>query len=244
MRFIEPSWPAPKNVRALTTCRSGGVSQTPYSTFNLATHVGDDAQAVIDNRALLSDELNLQAKPVWLSQVHGTTIVELDQLQKGPCIEADGSICRSDAFVCTVMTADCLPVLLCTEDGSAVAAVHVGWRGLLAGIIEQAVAQLAAAEKIMAWLGPAIGPACFEVGSEVKNAFVNKSLVMQQGFRQLNADHHLADLYALARMSLLQCGVKRIYGGEYCTYNQPDKFFSYRREPTTGRMASLIWLQY
>lgn len=243
MEFVTPDWPAPKQIQALTTCRKGGVSQQAYSSLNLANHVADTPQAVEQNRSALAAELELPADPVWLEQVHGTKVVELECVEKTLPIQADAAISRSSNSVCAVMTADCLPVLLCSEDGAAVAAVHAGWRGLLAGVIENTVSQLGPANKIMAWLGPAIGPGCFEVGEEVRDAFVNKKSVLRQGFQAVDSTHYLADLYALARMTLLHCGVKRIYGGEHCTYNQPDQFYSYRREPVTGRMASLIWLQ-
>ncbi len=243
MEFITPDWPAPMQVQALTTCREAGVSQLAYSSLNLASHVGDNPQAVEQNRSALVREFELPAAPVWLEQTHGTKVVELECVEKTLAIQADAAISRSFNSVCAVMTADCLPVLLCNEEGAAVAAVHAGWRGLIAGVIENTVSQLGSTNKIMAWLGPAIGPSCFEVGEEVQQAFVNKKLVLRQGFQQVDSTHYLADLYALARMTLLHCGVKRIYGGEHCTYNQPDQFYSYRREPVTGRMASLIWLQ-
>lgn len=242
-RFVVPHWPAPKQVKALTTCRDGGVSIGAYSSFNLARHVDDDASAVTRNRVELVAELALPADPVWLDQVHGVDVLELDQSNKQTIHQADASLSRTQGQVCAVLTADCLPVLLCKQDGSAVAAVHAGWRGLLSGVIEKTIAALGDTEQILAWLGPAIGPGRFEVGAEVKEAFVKKNTVMQQAFRQTDETHHLADLYAIARMTLIQCGVKRIYGGEYCTYNDADKFYSYRREPVTGRMASLIWLQ-
>lgn len=242
-RFVVPHWPAPKQVKALTMCRDGGVSIGAYSSFNLARHVDDDASAVTRNRAALVAELALPADPVWLDQVHGVDVLELDQSNKQTIHQADASLSRTQGQVCAVLTADCLPVLLCKQDGSAVAAVHAGWRGLLSGVIEKTIAALGDTEQILAWLGPAIGPGRFEVGAEVKEAFVKKNTVMQQAFRQTDETHHLADLYAIARMTLIQCGVKRIYGGEYCTYNDADKFYSYRREPVTGRMASLIWLQ-
>lgn len=242
-RFVVPHWPAPKQVKALTTCRDGGVSVGAYSSFNLARHVDDDASAVTRNRVELVAELALPADPIWLDQVHGVDVLELDQSNKQTIHQADASLSRTQGQVCAVLTADCLPVLLCKQDGSAVAAVHAGWRGLLSGVIEKTIAALGDTEQILAWLGPAIGPGRFEVGAEVKEAFVKKNTVMQQAFRQTDETHHLADLYAIARMTLIQCGVKRIYGGEYCTYNDADKFYSYRREPVTGRMASLIWLQ-
>ncbi|MEH6503006.1 MAG: peptidoglycan editing factor PgeF [Cycloclasticus sp.] len=242
-RFVVPNWPAPKQVKALTTCRNGGVSVDAYSSFNLGRHVDDDASAVTSNRTALVAALELPADPVWLDQAHGVNVVELDQFNKQTTHQADASLSRTQGLVCAVLTADCLPVLLCKQDGSAVAAVHAGWRGLLSGVIEKTIAALGDTEQILAWLGPAIGPGRFEVGAEVKEAFVKKNTVMQQAFRQTDEAHHLADLYALARMTLIQYGVKRIYGGEHCTYNEADKFYSYRREPVTGRMASLIWLQ-
>ena len=243
MDFITPDWPAPDRVKAVSTCRSGGVSKGGYASLNLANHVGDAESAVMLNRSTLVDRLQLPAKPVWLEQVHGRRVLELDEYEAPQVIQADASISRNSHAVCAVMTADCLPVLLCKEDGSAVAAVHAGWRGLLAGIVDNTVVKLAEPEKIIAWLGPAIGPGRFEVGTEVKDAYVSQHEVMAPCFQRVDHEHYLADLYALARIVLLKCGVKRIYGGEYCTYNQADQFFSYRREPITGRMASLIWLE-
>jgi len=242
MSFIAADWPAPEQVVALTTCRDGGVSQEGFSSFNLASHVNDQASAVIHNRSVLKSELKLPEDPVWLNQVHGCDIIELNGAEKG-VPQADAVIARTNNRVCAVLTADCLPVLLCTEDGTAIAAIHAGWRGLLNGIIEKTVAKLAPAQSVLAWFGPAIGPANFEVGTEVREAFVNKDSIAQQAFREVDEAHYLADLYALARIRLIQNGVKRIYGGEHCTYNEANLFYSYRREPVTGRMASLIWLQ-
>jgi len=241
--FIKPEWPAPARVKALTTSRIGGVSQTDFSSLNIATHVGDKVCAVDANRKIVCNSLNLPAKPQWLEQVHGKELVYLDGIDTSRIIKADAAFTHNTGVVCTVMTADCLPVLLCKQDGTAVAAIHAGWRGLLAGIIEKTVAKITEPEILLAWLGPAIGPGRFEVGVEVKDAFVDKSVVMQQAFRQIAPQHYLADLYALARMVLIQQGVKMIYGGEHCTYNEKDKFYSYRRQPKTGRMASLIWLE-
>jgi len=243
MDCITPDWPAPTQVKALTTCRNGGVSEAGYASFNLANYVGDEPLAVANNHEKLVHQFKLPASPVWLNQVHGTAVVDLASIDKAAVIEADASIATEPKQVCAVMTADCLPILLCNEQGSIVAAVHAGWRGLLAGVIENTVAALGSSETLLAWLGPAIGPGCFEVGSEVKQAFVDKKTIMQQAFQQIDDVHYLADLYALARMTLLQCGVNKIYGGEHCTYNQSIQFYSYRREPVTGRMASLIWLQ-
>ena len=243
MDLIFPSWPAPECVKALTTCRQGGFSQAPYTSLNLALHVNDESAVVAKNRARLSQRCLLPSEPIWLEQVHGVKVLDLDQVDKSSPLQADGSLSRQQNSVCAVMTADCLPILLCKSDGSAVAAIHAGWRGLLSGVVENAIASLAEPEKILAWLGPAIGPGCFEVGDEVRQAFYLKSQVMAQAFKASENSKYLADLYALARITLIQQGVKRIYGGDYCTYNQADMFYSYRREPITGRMASLIWLQ-
>ena len=243
MDFIIPDWPAPDNIKALSTSRDGGVSLAGYSSLNLAMHVGDCESSVVKNRTALIQQCQLPAEPVWLDQVHGTKVVDLERLSGSALVQADAAITRSENLLCTVMTADCLPILLCKMDGTAVAAIHAGWRGLLAGVIENTVLSLTEPEKILAWLGPAIGPSRFEVGGEVRNAFVDKKPIMQQAFQQLDRTHYLADLYALARITLLSCGVKRMYGGEHCTYNQADQFYSYRREPETGRMASLIWRQ-
>ncbi|PCI69508.1 MAG: multi-copper polyphenol oxidoreductase [Piscirickettsiaceae bacterium] len=243
MSFITPDWPAPEQVNALSTCCDGGVSAHGYASFNIATHVGDDILSVAENRKRLVRDAKLPAEPVWLEQAHGTTVAVLGGARYPRVIEADASIARCDDRICAVMTADCLPILLCKQDGSAVAAVHAGWRGLLSGVIENTINALGEPQQILAWLGPAIGPGCFEVGAEVKGAFSNKKAVMGQAFQQIDEAHYMADLYALARMTLLHNGVKKMYGGEHCTYNQPDQFYSYRRQPITGRMASLIWLQ-
>ncbi len=243
MIWLDANWPAPTAVKALTTYRMGGYSQASYSSLNLALHVNDDANNVQLNRQCLAMTLGLPSDPVWLDQVHGTQLVELSGAQQTINVQADGVVTQQKGKVCAVLTADCLPVLLCNKQGTQVAAVHAGWRGLLGGIIENAVATFEQPDDVLAWLGPAIGPAHFEVGGEVKDAFTNKKSVMQQAFRYVDETHYLADLYTLARMTLLDCGVKKMYGGEHCTYNEADKFYSYRREPITGRMASLIWLQ-
>jgi len=242
MKFIKPDWPAPDCVKALSTCRLGGVSGGKYDAFNLGNHVGDDELLVSQNKSILLEQGSLPTSPVWLEQVHGTSVIDIDKLYEPVIPVADASISRKENNVCAVMTADCLPILLCKKDGSAVAAIHAGWRGLLAGIVESTVSRLAEPQHILAWLGPAIGPGNFEVGGEVKTAFIEKNHIMQQAFQQVDDVHFHADLYALARITLLKSGVKRMYGGEHCTYNQLDKFYSYRRDGVTGRMASLIWL--
>ena len=234
-----PVWPAPSNVRALQTLRSGGVSQTPWSSFNLGDHVGDLADHVAANRAALRQLL--PREPLWLTQVHGVVAVNAENSPN--FVTADASYTRAKGHVCAAMTADCLPVLLCDCAGSVVAAAHAGWRGLLDGIIEQTVAGMAVPPAtLIAWLGPAIGPACFEVGDEVRAAFVSKSATAASAFVEHGHNKWLADIYQLARQRLNALGVLAISGGEACTFSEPERYFSYRRDGVTGRMASLIWL--
>ncbi|MBS1157396.1 MAG: hypothetical protein H6R07_3320 [Proteobacteria bacterium] len=241
LELITPDWPAPANVKALSTTRHGGTSTGPYAALNLGSHVGDDPQSVIANRALLGQHLPME--PLWLTQVHGTTVV--NAACTCPHAEADASIARMANRICTIMTADCLPVLFCDTQGTAVGAAHAGWRGLNAGILEATVkAMQTPPGEIMAWLGPAIGPDAFEVGSEVRTAFIAHALAATSAFRPSTHDGKwLADLYQLARQRLAACGVTQVYGGNRCTFTEEETFFSYRRDSTTGRMASLIWLE-
>ncbi|GHD23236.1 laccase domain protein [Halioglobus japonicus] len=248
---IEPDWPAPPRVRALSTTRAGGVSIGPYQGLNLGQHVGDDPAAVDANRALVRAHLG-GAQLQWLQQVHGTAVV-LAGNQFLP--EADASWAATPDYACAVMTADCLPVLFCDEAGTRVAAAHAGWRGLCAGVLEATVASMdCAPERTLAWLGPAIGPRAFEVGPEVKAAFVaadNKLPLRVAGEAGSAAcfvpsegrqGAFMADLYALARHRLRVAGVQQLFGGDFCTFSDGARFFSYRRDGQTGRMASLIWL--
>lgn len=238
--FIRPDWPAPAQVIAGTSCRSGGVSQGPYATLNLAAHVGDDPAAVAANRA----RLGLPADPCWLQQVHGTQVAVLEAGAVPGALEADAAYSRSPEVICAVLTADCLPVLLCDSFGQEVAAVHAGWRGLQAGVIEAALARFQApATQLMAWLGPAIGPRVYEVGEDVRRAFVDHEATANDAFSATRPGHWLMDIYQLARQRLHRQGVKQISGGEYCTYNDAQRFYSYRRDGTTGRMATVIWRQ-
>ncbi|MEO9383386.1 peptidoglycan editing factor PgeF [Chromobacterium phragmitis] len=239
--WIEADWPAPARVRTLATTRNGGASQPPYASLNLGAHVGDDPEAVAVNRARLRDEL--PAEPAWLNQVHG--IVVVDAATVGDAApDADASFAREPGVVCAVMTADCLPVLLCDEQGRAVAAAHAGWRGLCEGVIEAAVAAMSEPPaRLMAWLGPAIGPDAFEVGAEVRQAFLAKDPAAAAAFVDIGDGKYLADIYALARLRLEKLGVARVYGGDFCTVIDRGRFFSYRRDGVTGRMASLIWLE-
>lgn len=233
-----PDWPAPSTVRAVSTTRRGGVSATPYASFNLGDHVGDDPGAVAENRTRLMQTLSLSAAPGWLRQVHGTRVVDAAQ---GAC-EADAARTGQAGVVCAVLTADCLPLLLCNSAGTQVAAVHAGWRGLAAGVIETALDGMGEGKEIMAWLGPAIGPAAFEVGDEVRAAFMAQDASTQAAFRPSPAGRWLADIYQLARWRLTAGGVTRIYGGHWCTYSETERFYSYRRDGICGRMATMIWL--
>ncbi|HUW50586.1 MAG TPA: peptidoglycan editing factor PgeF [Sulfuricella sp.] len=240
--WIIPDWPAPANVRALQTTRTGGVSTGAYASLNLGDHVGDDAAVVASNRAIL--RAALPAEPVWLKQVHGNVVADADRAVGIP--EADAAVARKADAVCAVMTADCLPLLLCDESGTVVGAAHAGWRGLAGGVIEAAVAAMNVAPvSLLAWLGPAIGPQAFEVGEEVRQAFLAHDPDAHHAFvprSSLTEQKWLADIYLLARQRLGLLGVTRVYGGSLCTFNDAERFFSYRRDGATGRMASLIWL--
>lgn len=242
--FLAPDWPAPANVRALITTRRGGVSRGVYASLNLGDHVDDDPIVVAQNRALVSRQID--ARPLWLKQVHGTHVVEADScLEADPngVPEADASFTHRTGVACAVMTADCLPVLLCDRAGTVVAAAHAGWRGLLDGVLEATMdAMKVSGSELMAYLGPAIGPQAFEVGDEVRSAFVERSRSAEEGFRPRSPGKWLADIYLLARQRLSARGVAQIYGGDCCTVTGVERFFSYRRDGQTGRMASLIWL--
>jgi YfiH family protein len=238
--FIIPDWPAPSNVRALVTSRQGGVSKAPYVSLNLGDHVGDDPEAVAANRALL--RALLPSEPVWLKQVHDIQIANADHANGVP--EADGSVARKPGRVSAVLTADCLPALLCDRAGTVVASAHAGWRGLAGGVLEAAVQAMAVpSDQLLVWLGPAIGPRAFEVGVEVRDAFTALIPEAQQAFVPHAEGKWLADIYLLARQRLERMGVGQIYGGNFCTYTDAERFYSYRRDGVTGRMASLIWLE-
>lgn len=238
--WIRPDWPAPARVRALSTTRSGGVSVSPYGSLNLGVHVGDVPASVAANRAALRDVL--PGEPCWLNQVHGTRVVDAAHPDGVP--DADAVVSRSAGAVCVVMTADCLPVLLCDRAGSVVGAAHAGWRGLQGGVIEATVAAMQVSpSEVIAWLGPAIGPTAFEVGDEVRAAFVGDAAVAAAAFQpSATPGKWLADIYLLARQRLQVLGVNSISGGDLCTVTDRERFFSYRRDGVTGRMASLIWL--
>lgn len=241
-QWIVPDWPAPQRVRALITTRSGGVSNAPYAGLNLGSHVGDKSAAVECNRNLLA--AHLPAAPRWLEQVHGTEVACADSLADGEIAVADAAYARDPDVVCAVLTADCLPVLLCDLDGGVVAAAHAGWRGLLGGVLERTVEAMAVSPgRLLAWLGPAIGPAAFEVGSEVREAFVARDAGAAEAFvAGQQADKWMADIYRLAARRLAAAGVERVFGGGLCTVSDRARFYSYRRDGVTGRFASLVWI--
>lgn len=241
--WLRPEWPAPGNVRSLITTREGGVSRPPFDGFNLAMHVGDDAGAVASNRALLARRCG--AQPVWLEQVHGTGVVELDKCSVAEeVLVADASVSRSPGLACAVLTADCLPVLLCDRAGTVVAAAHAGWRGLAAGVLEETIERMQVKPReLLAWLGPTIGPQAFEVGDEVRSLFVASDPAAKHAFVATDKPGKwLADLFMLARQNLRRAGVGWVFGGGICTFTGHRRFYSYRREGATGRFASLIWL--
>ena len=237
--WIEADWPAPERVKALVTTRSGGVSRGPYASLNLGTRVGDDARAVAENRARLS--ARLPSEPRWPQQVHGIGVVQADRAAAEAT--ADGAFTRVAGVVCAVQIADCLPVLFCDRDGTRVAAAHAGWRGLSAGVLEQTVSSLGATpDALMAWMGPAIGPQKFEVGADVLEQFTSDDSGAGAAFEPLREGKWLADLYALARRRLSRAGVTAIFGGGLCTFSDPTRFFSHRRDRVTGRQGAFIWI--
>lgn len=240
--WLTPDWPAPQGVHAASTTRAGGVSRAPYASLNLGAHVGDDPAAVAVNRVRLRQHLKLPDEPRWIGQVHGAAVVDAVAAPEG--CPADGAYSLRPGVVCAVLTADCLPLLLCARDATRVAAVHAGWRGLAVGVIEAAVDALGVpGEDILAWLGPAIGPRAFEVGDEVRQLFLRQDRAAEQAFQPSPAGRWWADIYRLARQRLHGRDVHGVYGGGWCTYRDAGRFFSYRRDGVTGRMASLIWIE-
>ncbi len=245
--YLVASWSEgkPLNIRAITTLRTGGVSSGDFSEYNLALHVGDEPQAVKSNRDKLRSELALPAEPVWLNQVHSDMVLNIDEpgiLERESYVQADASVTCSKGVVCAVMTADCLPLFFCNQNGTEIAASHAGWRGLHAGIISNTVKTMrSSADEILVSLGPAIGAQAFEVGEEVYQAFTTKSRLNDSAFVAATKGRYLCDIYQLARIELQALGIKKIAGGEFCTYRENQKFYSFRRQQRTGRMASLIW---
>jgi len=242
--WIIPDWPAPSNVKALTTVRHGGVSLAPFDSFNFGNYVGDSSDAVRENRLQLRVKAGLPHEPFWLKQVHGTRVIDVGaQALPYSVVEADAACAFQENLVCAVTTADCLPLLLCDQKGTCVSAVHAGWRGLAMGVIEAAVLKLnKPAADLIAWLGPAIGPQSFEVREDVLDTF--KADISSQTFVKTEQGTWLANLYALARLRLERLGITDIFGGTFCTYQNIDQFYSFRRDKTTGRMATLIWLDF
>lgn len=241
--YLVPNWPAPKNIKSFSTTRLAGHSTPPFASFNIGEYSEDDPQKIIANRLQLHSELQLPNEPTWLHQVHGNTIIDANHTT-AERLRADASYSKHPGKVCVVSTADCLPILLCDTEGTCVAAIHAGWKGLVAGVIEATLETMQIpSANIMAWLGPAIGPEIFEVGDEVRQQFLKHDPKAQQAFtKTAKPEKWLADLYHLARQRLNDKGVTKIYGGGFCTYKQSEWFYSYRRDQgKTGRMASLIW---
>lgn len=241
--LIFPDWPAPAGVRAAFSLRSHGVSSSPFDSFNIGAHVGDEPSAVEENRRRLREHLELPAEPVWLTQVHGGRVADLDGEESGGSLPpADGAFTRAAGRVCAIQVADCMPVLLASADGAAIGAAHAGWRGLAGGVLEAVVrAMRAPPEGLLAWLGPAIGQAHFEVGEEVRAAFLAADPGAEAAFTANPRGRWQCDLYRLAKRRLAALGVTQIHGGGWCTYADARGFFSYRRDGRCGRMAALIW---
>lgn len=244
MQVINPNWNVPKNIHAFTTTRAGGVSLTPYFSFNLGDHVGDNKSAVKTNRTLLVEKFGLPQTPIFLTQTHSTQVIQLPY--SGQNLEADAVYTNVPHQVCVVMTADCLPVLFTTTSGNEVAAAHAGWRGLCDGVLEETVKYFQAKpEDIVAWFGPAIGPTAFQVGIDVVKQFVAIDEKAKLAFQPdvIEEGKYLGNLYQIATQRLNNLGITQIYGGNHCTFNEKELFFSYRRDNQTGRMASVIWFE-
>ena len=240
--ILVPQWPAPAAVHAAFTLRSGGVSAAPYDSLNLGAHVGDAAAAVAENRQRVRRQLQLPQEPAWMTQVHGSDVIDLDAAPGAPGC-ADAAVARRAGRVCVVQVADCLPVLFAARDALAVAAAHAGWRGLAAGVLEATVARIGTdPAQLIAWLGPAIGPQHFEVGAEVRAAFLAQDAAAAEAFTANARGRWQCDLAALARQRLGRVGVRQVFGGEWCTYADAACFFSYRRDGQCGRMAALVWI--
>jgi YfiH family protein len=258
--FIAPEWESIQGVHALMTTRVGGVSVAPWDSLNLGVHVGDNPASVLDNRQKVRKDGSLPSEPVWLDQVHGTSVVELDagntpriantseQLMQSPRPRADASVTRQRGVVCAIQVADCMPVLFAARDASVVGAAHAGWRGLASGVLGATVSAMnTPPEQVLAWMGPSIGPDHFEVGDDVVAAFRDTAArtdaaQTEAAFKRKANGKWLCDLYALARLRLATLGITSVSGGGWCTFKDSQRFFSYRRDGQTGRMAALIWL--
>jgi len=243
MNPIIPNWPAPKNIIAFTTTRQGGFSKDNYASLNLGDHVNDDPSTVMANRKRLIEEFELPSQPIWLSQKHTSKVIAAETSLSRETI-GDGSYTNKKQVICAVLTADCLPILLCDKVGSHVAALHCGWRGLASNIIAEGFKKMnCAAKEMLAWLGPGIGPNNYELGEEVKQQFIELNPNNTSAFQPSNNGKWLGNMYQIAKIQLQQLGINNIYGSNFCTYGDQDKFFSYRRDKITGRMATLIWLR-
>lgn len=241
IEIIKPDWPAPTSVHACTTLRMGGYSEAPFNALNMSVNAGDNLENVLSNRFLVMEALSLPSEPTWLKQVHDNRVICLDGFNDSN--EADGSFAKTPNKVCVVLTADCLPVLITNRSGSFVCALHAGWRGLARGIIAQAIKALKRGDdELLVWLGPAIGPKAFEVGPEVRDEFLQLDPDLNSAFTQSVGDRWLADIYAIARTQLTKLGIDQIYSGNYCTYSDPKRFYSYRRDKIKAAMASMIWM--
>jgi len=240
IEIIEAKWDAPSRVKALCTTRQGGFSQPPYDSLNLAMHVGDDDQSVLRNRELLRNSLRLPVEPCWLEQTHSTRVVSLES---DASRLADAAITRQADTIAIVMTADCLPILLCNRSGTEVAVIHAGWRGLVDGVIESTVnGMISPADQLLAWIGPGISQLCFEVGGEVRDFFIARNRADDSYFVANRPAHWLCDLNGLATATMARLGIAEISRAGYCSYGDDLRYFSYRRNTLTGRMASLIWI--
>jgi len=248
LRFIKPDWPHLPTVNVFSTTRLGGVSHAPFDALNLGLHVNDNQGHVRSNRGKVARTLNYACEPLWLNQVHGTNVIDVDnadtiEMLTATNAAADGSYTTKTGQVLCVVTADCLPVVITNADGTAVSAVHAGWKGLAAGVLDSALAKFSKHESLYAWLGPAIGPDVFEVGAEVREAFLNQNNINEAAFKSHAVGKYMADIYQLARNCLSRNHTVEVTGGDYCTYTQSDLFHSYRRDGVrTGRMATYVWL--
>ena len=241
-QWLVPDWDAPARVRAFVTTRHGGVSEGEYASLNLGTNSGDNSRHVAENRRIVRQ--HLPAMPRWMKQVHGSDVVKVDELGANDVPIADAAVVCESGRVAAVLTADCMPLFLCDASGGKAAVAHAGWRGMAAGVIENAVGALGAAPAdVIAWMGPTIGPTAFEVGPEVREAFLAGDSQADEAFATHAPGKYLADLYALARRRLARAGVTRVYGGGFCTYRETERFFSYRREKASGRMGAFIWME-
>jgi YfiH family protein len=241
-QWLVPDWTAPARVRAFITTRAGGVSSGEFASMNIGSRSGDDPANVEENRRIV--RAHLPAEPRWMAQVHGTAVADLDRFGEGEVATADAALTRSPGRVAVVSTADCMPLFLCDEAGTRVAVAHAGWRGMAAGVIENTVRAMGSdPARVLAWMGPSIGPGAFEVGADVRAAFVAADAAAADAFKPHAAGKYLADLYLLARQRLARAGVSRVGGGGFCTYADSARFFSYRRMQRSGRMGAFIWME-